>query len=175
MTKNNDIDKYKYSGYGIWFNSKGNFSIGNGFGRNYIIFGIAMCTSVHTDNKKKDILILGEGPIQGLEDTALTPEKKYWINFTENNKKLCLSLQYNGSSSSLFVNGAEIHKFKAKDSEIVATPLHLGNILKDFSKDNMKKAGLSGYVYDFTVDYDSIAFDGILDIHKDLMKKNFII
>ena len=63
----------------------------------------------------------------------------YWINFTEQNKKFCLSLHYNGASSYLFVNGTEIHKFKAKDSEIVATALCLENISKDWSVDNMKK------------------------------------
>ena len=62
----------------------------------------------------------------------------------------------------LFVNGAEIINFKAKDSENVATPLYLGSISKDFSPDNMKKAGLYGYVYDFSVDYDTIAVDDIL-------------
>ena len=55
----------------------------------------------------------------------------YLINFTVTGKKFCLSLHYNGANSYLFVNGKEIHKFKAKDSEIVATPLCLGNILKD--------------------------------------------
>ena len=55
----------------------------------------------------------------------------YLINFTEHNKKFCLSLHYNGANSYLFVNGKEFHKFKAKDSEIVATPLYLGNISKD--------------------------------------------
>ena len=75
----------------------------------------------------------------------------------------------------LFVNGKEIHKFKAKDSEIVATPLCLGNISKDCSVDNMKKAGLNGYVYDFIVDYDAIAVDDILDIHNYFMKKNDIV
>ena len=65
-------------------------------------------------------------------------------------------------------------RFKAKDSEIVATPLYLGNISKDFSVDNMKKTGLNGYVYDFSVDYDAIAVDDILDIHKYLMEKNNI-
>ena len=63
----------------------------------------------------------------------------YSINFTEQNKKFCLSLHYNGASSYLFVNGTEIHKFKAKDSEIVATALCLENISKDWSVDNMKK------------------------------------
>ena len=83
-----------------------------------------------------------------------------------------MSRDYNGGNSYLFVTGTEIHKFKAKDSEIVATPLCLGNISKDFSVDNMKKIGLNGYVYDFSVDYGAIANDKILDIHKYLMEKN---
>ena len=82
------------------------------------------------------------------------------------NKKFCLSLHYNGANSYLFVYGTETHKFKAKDTEIVASPLYLGNISKDFSVDNMKETELNGYVYDFSVDYDAIAVDGILDIHK---------
>ena len=61
------------------------------------------------------------------------------------------------------------------NSEIVATPLCLGNVSKDFSVDNMKKTGLNGYFYDFNVDYDSIAVDDILDIHKYLMKKISIV
>ena len=90
-------------------------------------------------------------------------------------KKNCLSLHYNGANSCLFVNGTEIHKFKAKDSEIVASPLCLGNISKDFSAENMKKTRLNGYVYDFSVDYDDIVVDDILDIHKYLMGKNGIL
>ena len=89
--------------------------------------------------------------------------------------EFCLSLHYNGAKSYLYFNGTEIHKFKAKDSEIAASPLCLGNISKDFSVDNMKKTGLNGYVYDFSVDYDAIAVDDILDIHKYLMEKNGII
>ena len=72
-----------------------------------------MGSSVHVDNKKKDILILGVGPTQELDDTILTAEKKYSINFTGNNNKFCLSLYYNRVNSYLFVNGTEIHKFKA--------------------------------------------------------------
>ena len=113
---------------------------------------------------KKDILILGKDTTQGLKH-ALSAEKMYSINFTENNKKFCLSLHYNGANSYLFVNGTEIIKFKAKDSEIVATPLCLGNISKDWSVDNMKKTGFNGYVYDFSDDYNAIAVDDILDIH----------
>ena len=94
--------------------------------------------SAYIDNTKKDILVLGIGPTQGLEHT-LTAEKMYWINFTVTKRKFCLSLHYNGSNSYLFVNGTEIYKFKAKDSETVLTPLCLRNISKDWSIDNMKK------------------------------------
>ena len=146
LTKNVGIDQYKYSGYGNRFDKKGNFSFGNGFGTNCIIFGVDMSSSVHVDNKKKGISILGEGPTQGLDGTTLTAEENYLININKNNKKFCLSFHYNGANSFVFVNGTNIIKFKAKDSKIVATPLCLGNISKDFSVDNMKKAGLNGYV-----------------------------
>ena len=74
----------------------------------------------------------------------------------------------------MFVNGTEIYKFKAKDSEIVVGPICLGNISEDWSVDNMKKIGFTGYVYDFSVDYDLVAVDYIKDIYKYLMKKNNI-
>ena len=99
----------------------------------------------------------------------------YSINFTVTKKKFCLSLHYNGANSYLLANGTEIYKFKAKDSEIVATLLYIGNISKDWSVDNMKKTGFNGYVYDFSVDYDAIAVDDFLDIHKYLVKKNNMI
>ena len=127
----------------------------------------------HIDNKKKDILILAKGPTQGLE--ALTAEKIYSINFTVTKKLFCLSLHYNGANSYLFVNGTEIYKFKAKDSEIVASLLCLGNTSKDYSTDNMKKTGFNGYIYDFSVDYDANDVDDIENIQKYLMKKNGIV
>ena len=96
----------------------------------------------------------------------------YAINFTVTKRKFWLSLHYNGVNSYLLVNGTEFYKFKAKDSEIVATPLCLGNISKDWSVDNMKRTGFTGYVYDFSVDYDATDVDDIVDIHKYLMKKN---
>ena len=85
-----------------------------------------------------------------------------------------LSLLYNGANGYLFFNGTNIYKFKAKVSEIVATPLCIGNISKDWSLDNMKK-GFNGYVYDFSVDYDATDVEGFKDIHKYLMKKNDIV
>ena len=73
-------------------------------------------------------------------------------------------MHYNGVNSYLFVNSTEIIKFKAKDSNIIATPLCLGNISKNWSVDNMKDTGLNGYVYDFSVDYDANSVDDIKDI-----------
>ena len=141
ITKNADIDKCGYSGYGIGFDRKSSFSFpGDGFGQNVIIFGVDMSSSAHIDNKKNEILILGKGPSQGLEHT-LTVEKMYSINFTVTKKKFCVSLHYNGANSYSFVNGTEIDKFKAKDSGILGTPLCLGNNSKDWSADNMIKQG----------------------------------
>ena len=148
-----------------------------------------MSSSTKIDNRTKNILILGKGPTQGLEHT-LSAEKMYSINFTVKDKKL--SLRYNGANSYsvatisgffalnlwislIFVNGKEIHKFKAKNPEIVATLLCLGSISKDWTVHNMKKIGLNGYVQDFRVDYVAITVDNILDIHNYLMKRNDIV
>ena len=132
-----------------------------------------MSSSAHIDNKKNNILVLGVGPTQGLQYT-LTAEKMYSINFTATDKKFCLSLHYNAANSHLFVNGIEIYKFKAKDSEILVGPICLGNISKDWLVNNMKRTGFTGYIYDFSVCCRSISVDDIRDIHKCLMKKNDI-
>ena len=69
------------------------------------------------------------------------------------------------------MNGTEIYKFKGKDSEIVASPLCLGNISKDWSADNRKKTEFNSYVYDFSADYDATDVDDIKDIRKYLIKE----
>ena len=89
LTKNADIDKYGYSGYGIGFDRRSSFSFpGGGFRQNIIIFGVDMNSSIHIDNKWKYILILGKGPTQGLGQNSLTAEKMYSINFTLTKKNL---------------------------------------------------------------------------------------
>ena len=75
----------------------------------------------------------------------------------------------------MFEYGTEIYKFKAKDSEVITTPLSLGNILKYWSIGNMKKTAFNGCVYDFSVDYDATDVDDIKDIHKYFMKKYNIV
>ena len=175
LTKNADIEKYGYSGYGTGFDRRSNFLFpAGGFGQNVLSFGVDMSSSPHIDNKKKDILVLEKGPTQGLESTLIT-EKIYSINFTLTRKNVCLSLHCNGANSYLFVNGTEVYKFKAKDSKIVVGLICLRNISKDWSVDNMKKTGFTGYIYYFSVDYAPIAVDDIKDIHKYLMEKNNIV
>ena len=136
-----------------------------------------MGSSVHIDNKGKDILILAEVPTQRLTDTTLTAEAKYSSNFTQLRKRFVLSLHYNGSSSFLFVNATKIYQIKAKDSRIKGYTLSLGNISKYFTINNMKKkkkkkkeAGLKGSVKFFSVDFNPIDATNLLDIHKYLMK-----
>ena len=93
LTKNADLDKYKYSGYGIGFDSCSEYSLPYGnMGKIVIIFGADMSSSVHIDNKGKVILILGERPTQGLDDTTLTSEAMYPINFTKPNKRFVYTI-----------------------------------------------------------------------------------
>ena len=151
LTKNADINKYGYYGYGIGFGRHGSFSFpGTGFSGNVIIFGEDMSSSTKIDNRKKYISIIRKDPKQDLEHTV-SAEKTYSINFTEHNKKFFLILHYNKENSYLFVNGTEIIKFQSKDLEILPHPLSLGNISKEWSVDKMKKIELNRYVYDFSV------------------------
>ena len=86
LTENADIDKRGYSGYEIGFDRKSSFSFpGGGFGQNVLTFGGNMSSSAHFDNKRKDILVLGRRPTEGLEHTR-TAEKKYSINFVVKEK-----------------------------------------------------------------------------------------
>ena len=117
LTKNTDPDKYKYSGYA--FDLRSEFTLSDGsMGKNVITFGVDMSSSVHIDNKKKHIIIPGKDPTQGLDDTTVSAEVEYSIDFSRSNRKLCLSLHYNGSNSFLFVNATKIYQFKVNDSKI---------------------------------------------------------
>ena len=169
MTKNTDIEKYKYSGYGIGFDRKGSFSFPGGeFGQNVLIFGADMSSSPHIDNKKKRYISSWERT-----NTRVRKYFKCRKTFTVTKNKFSLSLHYNGANSYLFVNGQELIKFKAKDSEIVASPLCLGNISRDWSADNIKRTGFNGYVYEFHVDYKDRPYisEAVPFIHKYFMLK----
>ena len=175
LAKNADIDKYKYSAYGIGFDSKGYFSHPRGhYSKNVTTFGADMSSSTYANNKTRSILVIVKDFIQGIYGTVIYAEKMYSNNFVVD-KTFCLSLHYNGDSSYLFVNGKEIINFKAKDPETAPYPLCLGKILKNFSLANMLETGMYGYVYNFSVDYWAITNYKILDIYKYLMKKNNII
>ena len=152
LTKYADPDKDKYSGYSKGFDSCSEFSVTDGsVGKNVIIFRVDMSSSVHIDKNKKDILVLGKGTTQGLDNATLTAEAIYPINFTELEKRFVLSLPYNGNDISLFVNATKIYQFKSKDSERKLYPLCLGNISKDFAIDNMNKTGLKENVKIFLI------------------------
>ena len=82
LTKNADPDKHIYTGYGIGFDLHSEFLLpDSSMGKNVIIFGVDMSSSVDIDNGKKYILILGKGSTQGLDDTTITAQTQYWINF----------------------------------------------------------------------------------------------
>ena len=118
---------------------------------------------------------MGKGPTQGLGEHLLTTEKMCSINFSATGRRFCLSLHFNGANSYLFVNGTEMIKFKAKDSELDSNILCLGNVSKSFSVSNMEKTGLYWTVYEFSVDYGAISVDNILNIQKYLAKKHNIV
>ena len=149
VTKNSNLDKYKYTGYGIGYGSHSEFFFTDGsFGKNFIIFGAHVSSSVHVDNKGKYILILLEGPTQGLDGTTFTAKAKYPIGFTQSGKRFVLSLHYNGRNRFVFVNATKAYQFKAKNSEIT-----------DYS------------LFFFSVDFNPFDNNDILAIHKHLMKK----
>ena len=133
-----------------------------------------MSSSTKIDNRKKDILILGKGPTQGIEH-MLSAEKCIRLIIQSRIKSSLRGFIIMEQTVFLLANGKEIHKFKAKDSEIVATPLCPGNISKGWSVDNMKKIGFNGHVYNFSVDYNPVLTTGIPHIHKYMMTQNGIV
>ena len=115
-----DTSKHKCKGYGICFDEGGMFSMGNiNDGRNVLIFGVHESSLVHKNNKENNIFIIGDGFVQGINDTTLYAEKLYSQTFTAVNKTFVLSLHYNGDNFYLFVNGTQELKCKAKDDQIV--------------------------------------------------------
>ena len=114
-----DPDKYKYSRYSTGFDSRSEFTVTDGStGKNVIISGIDESSSVHIDNENKDFLILSKGSTQGLDNTTLTANAEYSINFSRSQVKFHSSLYYNRRNNFLFINVTQIYQFKAKNSEI---------------------------------------------------------
>ena len=150
ITKNaTDNSKNNYKGYGICFDEGSHFGhtmteggrthIKNG--RNALIFGADMSFSVHATNRANHIYVMGDGLTQGIHDTTLYVEKKYFRNFTEPNVKFVLSLHYNGSDSYLFVNGRQELKFKCKTDQLVKEKLCIGNLSDQWTATKSEKKG----------------------------------
>ena len=183
ITKNADINKYDYKGYGICFDGRKEFAHVRKRGtfndttmaRNVIIFGVDMTFSKHANNKRNNIYVMGKDYVQRINDTTLYAEKIYYRNFTNLNK-FVLSLHYNGNNSYLYVNGTQELKFKAKTDQLVKEKLCLGNLNDQRTTSESEKTGLHGKVYDFVVDYEQIAgTTKILDMHRYLINKHTIV
>ena len=184
ITKNTtDNSKNNYKGYGICFDERSQFGhkmteggrthITNG--RNVLIFGGDMSFSIHRTNMANHIYVMGDGFTQGIHDTTLYVEKKYYRNFAEPIVKSVLSLHYNGDDSYLFVNGRQELKFKCKTDQLFKEKLCIGNLGDQRSTSESEKTELYGNIYDFVVDYEQIlGVKAIYDMHRYLMSKHNI-
>ena len=151
-----DYDKNNYKGYGICFDERSQFGhtiTKNGRthttkGRNISIFGVDMSFSAHATNRANHIYLMGDGLMQGINDTKLYVEKNYWRNFTDPGKKFIISLHYNGDESYFFVNGRQELKFKAKTDQLVKEKLCIGNLSYQWTTSESEKTGLYGNIYD---------------------------
>ena len=150
IAKNADTSKYNYKGYGISFDEGGTFghTIREGNfdhttnARNVLIFGAGMSFSVHATNSANNIYVKGEAFVQGINDTTIYAEKKFYKNFTDLGKKFVLSLHYNGDNSYLFANGRQELKFKAKTDQLVKEKLCIGNLSDQWTASESEKTGL---------------------------------
>ena len=130
VTKNSDKEKYLYCGYGITFDSAGSWKIDNDSARNVKMFGVDDSLSSHSDIRKNNFLVLGEGSTFGINGSFSSQEKKFGINFSKANTKFCLTLQYNVIFififiiTVIFINGKEIFNFKS-DNKILNFQLSL--------------------------------------------------
>ena len=158
------------------FDEGGTFSMGNiNNGRNVLIFGVDESSLVHSNNKANNIYVIGDGIVQGINDTTLYAEKTYSQNFTQPSKKFVLSLHYNGDDSYLFVNGNQELKFKCKTEHLIKEKLCLGNFSNQWTKSESEKTGLHRNIYDFVVDYEqTVGVGPIYDFHRYLMIKHNI-
>ena len=107
-----------YSGYGIAFDGASLCIFDSDFERKVVIFGVDNISSSHTDNRKNNLLVLGEGTTYDINGSVGTAGKKFSINFSETRTKFCLSLLFNGGNSYLFVTRIEIYKFKADNENV---------------------------------------------------------
>ena len=127
----------------------------------------------HTDNRKNNFLIIGKGPTIGINGSFGSPDKEFSLNFIKARTNFCLSLNYNGDNSYLFVNEKEIFKFKASNGSVnFPTWFYLGSICDGFHATVSREESLGGNEYDFSVNYNAIDKSDILDTYKYLIGKN---
>ena len=184
ITKNATVYyKNDYKGYGICFDERSEFGhtiTEGGFTHTtdagkVLIFGVDMSFSVHATNRANHIYLMGTGLTQGINDTTIYAEKKFYRNFTDFGKKFVLSLHYNGDDSYLFVNGRQELKFKCKTDRLVKEKLCIRNLSDQWTTSESEKTGLYGNIYDFVVDYEQISgVKPIYDMHRYLMIKHNI-
>ena len=185
ITKNaTESDKNNYKEYGICFDERSQFGhtiTENGVtytsnGRNVLIFGADMSFSAHATNKANHIYLMGDGLRQGINDTTIYAERKYFKNFTEPNVKFVLRLHYNSNDSYLFVNGRQELQFKAEMDQLVKEKLCIVNLSDQWTTTESEKTGLYGNIHDFVIDYEEILLlKTIYDMHRYLMIKHDII
>ena len=134
-----------------------------------------MSFSVHATNRANNIYVMGETFAQGINNTTIYAEKKFYGNLTDSGKKFVLSLHYNGDNSYLFANCRQELKFKAKKDQLVKEKLCIGNLSDQWTASESEKTELYGNIYDFVVDYKSInGVKPIYDMHRYLMTKHNI-
>ena len=142
-------------------------------GKNVLIFGADLSSSIHATNRANHIYCFGEGLTQGINDNMIYAEKNYYRNFTEHGEKFVLSLHYNSDDSYLFVNGRQELKFKAKNDQLIKEKLCIGNLSDQWTASESEKTRLYGNIYDFVVDYEAIIGAGpIYDMHRYLITKH---
>ena len=173
IVKNSDREKYVYSGYGIAFVGKVSWSLGNDCARNFVIFGVDNSSSSYTDNQKKNFSVLSEGDTFGINGRFDAPEKKFSINFGNAKTAFCLSLVIRVICLLL---GEKPLNLKLTIKMLTFQLNFVSEVLLiKCSLSESKEVSLKGNVYDFSVDYNLIVIDDILDIRKYLIKKNDVV
>ena len=147
ITKNaTDNSKNNYKGYGICFDERSQFGhtitedgrTHTTNGKNVLIFEVDMSFSAHATNRANHIYLMGDGLMQGINNTMLYVEKNYWRNFTDLGKTF-ISLHYNGDESYFFVNGRQELKFKTKTDQLVKEKLCIGNLSDQWTASESEK------------------------------------
>ena len=159
IMKNNDKEKWIYSGYGIiTLHCTGSSNFDNKFARNVIIYKVDNNSSSHADNRMNNILVVSKGPTYGINGNFCSQKKMFNIGFSKSNTKFCLSCII----SSIILLIIVICLLMEKKSLIVILKLSLSNstsldrMSNGFSATESRNRSLNGNLHDFLVDYNSV-------------------